>query len=92
MTERKSTSPDRTEKLNARSKRLRTPSLEDIEEAETSLWVEQQLNSIRHFLVQHGADKEMLDVIDYLLEENKDWIDPKIANDLRSGKLHSGGA
>jgi hypothetical protein len=92
MTERKSTSPDRTEKLNARSKRLRTPSLEDIEETETSLWVEQQLNRIRDFLAERGADSEMLDALECLREENERWIDPQIAKDLRAGKLHSGEA
>jgi hypothetical protein len=92
MTNRKSATPDRPENTSARSNRGRTPSLEEIEEAETGLWVEQQLSRIRDFLVEHGADSEMLDVVDYLLEENRDWIDPKIAKDLRSGKLHSGGA
>jgi hypothetical protein len=92
MTNRKSTTLDRAESLNARSNRRRAPSLEDIEETETSLWVEQQLNRIREFLVERGADGEMLDAVDYLREDNDRWIDPKIAEDLRTGKLHSGEA
>jgi hypothetical protein len=92
MSNRKSATLDRPENTSARSNRRRTPSLEEIEEAETSLWVEQQLNRIRDFLAEHGADEEMLDVVDYLLEDNDFWIDPNIAKDLRSGKLRSGGA
>jgi hypothetical protein len=60
--------------------RKRDPSLENIDEAKTGLWVEQQLNRIRRYLVEHGADDEMLDAIDFLLEENAElWLDPQIA-------------
>jgi hypothetical protein len=69
-------------------KNKRRPSLKDIEQTITCLWVEQQLNRIRDCLEEHGADDEMLDAIDYLLEENNDyWLDPQIADDLRAGKL-----
>jgi hypothetical protein len=91
MTNRKSTTliPGN---LKASSNRVRTTSLEDIEETETGLWIEQQLCRIRGFLVEHGADGETLDAIEYLREENDRWIDPKIAKELRAGKLHSGEA
>jgi hypothetical protein len=63
----------------------RCPSLQEIEQAETGLWVEQQMNRVRDLLVKHGADVEMLDAVDYMMEENSDWIDDRIAEDLRAG-------
>jgi hypothetical protein len=92
MTNRKSTTRNLPGNLKASSNRGQTTSLENIEETETGLWVEQQVSRIRDFLVEHGADGEMLDAIEYLREENDRWIDPKIAKDLRAGKLHSGEA
>jgi len=62
MTERKSTTSDGPETLIARSER--GPRIEDIEETETGLWVEQQLNRIHDFLVERDADSEMLDAVD----------------------------
>jgi prolyl oligopeptidase PreP (S9A serine peptidase family) len=88
MTKRKSTTSDGPENLIARSER--GPRLEDIEQAETTLWVEQQMNRIHEFLVERGADSEMLDAVAYLIEENDRWIDPQVAEDLRAGNLRSG--
>ena len=70
----------------------RGPRLEEIEEAETGLWVEQQLNRIRDCLVEHGADDEMLYAVDYLLKDNEGWIDDRIVQELRAGNLRSGEA
>jgi hypothetical protein len=92
MTNRKSTPADGQKNLVAKSDRQRTPNLQEIEETETSLWVEEQLNRIRDCLVEHGADDEMLDAVDYLLEGNKGWIDDQIAGDLRAGNLREGEA
>lgn len=92
MTSRKSTPADGQKKLVAKSDRQRTPNLQEIEETETSLWVEEQLKRIRDCLVEHGADDEMLDAVDYLLEDNKGWIDDQIAGDLRAGNLREGEA
>jgi hypothetical protein len=73
--------------------RKREPSLEDIDEAKTSLWVERELNRVRQFLVEHGGDEEMLDVVDFLIAENAEaWLDPQIADDLRAGRLPEGEA
>jgi len=69
----------------ARTEIDRVPSFAEIEEIETSLWVRQQLNLIRQLLVQHNADAEMLDVVDYLLEENDRWIDLDIVKRLQVG-------
>lgn len=92
MTKRKSTTADKQENSGANRNRQKGPSLEEIEETETSLWVEEQLNRIRNCLVEHGADDEMLDAVDYLLEDNKGWINDQIAGDLRAGKLREGEA
>jgi hypothetical protein len=50
------------------------------------------LNRIRDCLVEHGVDDEMLDAVDYLLEDNKGWLNDQIAGDLRAGKLREGEA
>ncbi len=92
MTKRKSPTADKQENSGAKRNRQKGPSLEEIEETETSLWVEEQLNRIRDCLVEHGADEEMLDAVGYLLEENKGWINDQIAGDLRAGKLREGEA
>jgi hypothetical protein len=92
VTNHKSTAPNLPKNLNASSNRRRTASLEDIEETETGLWVDDQLSSIRDFLVAHAAESEMLDAVDYLREDNQRWINPEIAQDLRAGRLHSGEA
>jgi hypothetical protein len=92
VTNHKSTAPNLPNNLNASSNRRRTTSLEDIEETETALWVAHQLGRIRDFLVARAADIEMLDAVDYLREDNERCINPEIAQDLRTGRLHSGEA
>lgn len=72
--------------------RKKQPDLDDIEEAETGLWLHGQLSRIRAVLEGLDSDKEMLDAIDYLIEENERWIDPDIANAVRSGVFRSGEA
>lgn len=68
------------------------PNLNEIEEAETGLWLHEQLSRIRAVLVELDSDEEMLDAIDYLIEENEQWIDPDIANAVHSGIIRSGEA
>jgi len=58
------------------AKRSGIASIRDVQETETS---HGQLNRIRELLVEHGADDEMLDAVDYLVEDNKGWINPEIA-------------
>jgi hypothetical protein len=48
------------------------------------LWIHEQLNRIRKLLVEHGADDELLDAVDYLVDDNKGWINPEIAEALGS--------
>ena len=69
--------PEQPEDLTA--KRSGVASILDMQETETSLWIHEQLNRIRELLVEHGADDEMLDAVDYLVEDNKGWINPEIA-------------
>jgi len=63
-------------------------SLRDVEETETCLWIHEQLNRMRELLVEHGADSEMLDAVDYLVDDNKGWINPEIAAHLGSVRQH----
>ena len=62
----------------------RKVSLDDVEETETALWLFEQLNRIQELLVQHGADDEMLEAAEYLIEDNDRWISPEIAKRLGS--------
>ncbi len=63
-------------------------SLGDIEETETSLWLHEQLNRIQKLLVEDGADVEMLDAVEYLIEDNNGWINPEIQ--MRLGSTRTG--
>jgi hypothetical protein len=84
MSNYKKTNPK--EAVDLVDKGKRSPSLEDIEEADTTLWIERQLNRMRRFLSEHGVDDDMLRAVDYLLEENDRWLDLPIAEDLRAGR------
>lgn len=53
--------------------------LEDLEEAETGLWVKAGLDRLEELVRATGGDEELLDIIDYLREDNEQWIDPEFA-------------
>ena len=53
--------------------------LENLEEAETCLWVKEGLDRLEEHVRATGGDEELLDVIDYLREDNEQWIDPEFA-------------
>jgi hypothetical protein len=72
------------------AKRSEIASLDDVEETATSLWIHEQLNRIRELLVEHGADDEMLDAVDYLIEDNERWINPEVAARLGSAGIGGG--
>lgn len=50
--------------------------LQNLEEAETYLWVKQGLERLEKLLQSIDADDELLDLIDYLKEDNDFWCDP----------------
>jgi hypothetical protein len=66
--------------------------LQDVEETEDALRIREQLNRVRVFLLECDADDEMVDTVDYLIEDNDRWISPKIEKDLLAGKLQGGAA
>jgi hypothetical protein len=68
----------------------RTPDLDDVEETATALWLQELLPRIQKLLAEHGADDEMLDAVEYLIEENERWISPEIA--ARLGYARTGQA
>jgi hypothetical protein len=72
------------QKKDLTAKRSGIESIDDIEETATCLWIHEQLNRIRELLVEHGADDEMLDAVDYLVDDNKGWTNPEIAEALGS--------
>jgi hypothetical protein len=72
------------------AKRERDISPDDVEETEISLWLLEQFNRIQKMLVEHEADDEMLEAVDYLIEDNDRWISPEIA--MRLGSERTGKA
>jgi hypothetical protein len=80
--------PEQAEDTTAKNDR--SVSLDDIEETETSLWLLEQLNRIQKLLEEHGADDDMLDAVEYLIEDNDRWISPEIA--ARLGSTPTGNA
>ncbi len=74
---------------NSTAKRDRNVSLDEIEETETSLWLLEQLKRIQKLVEEHGADDEMLEAIEYLIEDNDRWISSEIETAMgskRTGK------
>ncbi|TNF03800.1 MAG: hypothetical protein EP321_08980 [Sphingomonadales bacterium] len=63
------------------------PTLEDIEEHETALWIYEQLGRIEALVRAHGADDEMLEAISYLRDENNRWSIPQVEELERAGLL-----
>jgi hypothetical protein len=56
--------------------------LRDVEETEDAMWVREQLKRIRAFLAEGDADEEMVDTVDYLIEDNERWISPESEKEL----------
>ena len=50
--------------------------LENLQEAETYLWVKEGLERLDKLLQSIDADDDLLDLIDYLKDENEQWCDP----------------
>jgi hypothetical protein len=75
---------------NSTMKSDRNVSLDDIEETAISLWLLEQLNRIQKLLEEHGSDDEMLQAVEYLIEDNERWISPEIA--LHLGSTRTGEA
>lgn len=65
----------------------RAPTLEDIEEHETTRWLDEQLDRIETLVREHGGDDEMLEAIDYLREENQRWTVSTVEELDRAGRL-----
>jgi hypothetical protein len=64
--------------------------LRDVVETEDAMWVREQLKRIRAFLAEGDADEEMVDTVDYLIEDNERW--PESEKELLAGKLQGGEA
>lgn len=78
--------------MNSNAKSPLVVELRDVEETEDAMRIREQLNRIRVFLVENDADDEMVDTVDYVIEDNERWISPEIDKDLLAGKLAGGEA
>ena len=58
------------------------PTLDDIEEAETCQWINEQLDRLNAMVLENGADPELVEAIEYLREENLCWEPGKAASSL----------
>jgi hypothetical protein len=52
--------------------------LENLQEAETYLWVREGLERLDKLLQSIDADDDLLDLIDYLKDDNEQWCDPEM--------------
>lgn len=50
--------------------------LENLQEAETYLWVKEGLDRLDKLLQSIDADDDLLDLVEYLKEDNEQWCDP----------------
>jgi hypothetical protein len=78
--------------MNSNAKLPPVFELRDVEETEDAMRIREQLNRIRGFLVERDADDEMVDTVNYLIEDHERWISPEIEKDLLAGKLQGGEA
>lgn len=67
-----------TANLVPKSVRTRSISEDDVEEYRLARHMEEQLDRIREFLVEHGADEDMLAAIDQAMADNEQWIDDRL--------------
>ena len=52
--------------------------LENLQEAETYLWVKEGLDRLDKLLQSIDADDDLLDLVEYLKEDNDFWCDPEM--------------
>lgn len=52
--------------------------LERLQEAETTLWVKEGLDRLEEHVRATGGDEELLDLIEYLKDDNDYWLDPEL--------------
>ena len=78
--------------MNNDAKLLPAFRLQNVEETEDALGIREQLNRIRVFLLEGDADDEMVDTVNYLIEDNERWINSEIEKELLEGKLQGGAA
>jgi hypothetical protein len=52
--------------------------LENLQEAETYLWVKEGLERLDKLLQSIDADDDLLDLVDYLKDDNEQWCDPEM--------------
>ena len=57
--------------------------LEDLEEAETALWVREGLDLLENFVRSHNGDDDLLDLIAYLKVDNEQWSNPEFEEQAR---------
>lgn len=55
--------------------------LENLQEAETYLWVKEGLDRLHKLLQSIDADDDLLDLIDYLKEDNEYWVNSELLAD-----------
>jgi hypothetical protein len=60
--------------LASKSVKTRSISEEDVEEYWLGRFMEEQLDRIRNFLEEHGADEDMLNAIGQAIFDNERWM------------------
>ena len=55
-----------------------------------ALWIKEQLNRIRGFLTERDADSDIMEAVDFSIEDKERWISPRIEKDLLAGNLRQG--
>jgi len=58
------------------------PTLDDIQEAETCQWINEQLDRLKAIVLDNGADPELVEAIEYIREENLCWEPSNAASSL----------
>lgn len=62
------------------------PTLEEIDEYFTAVYVEDQLDCLERLVREHGSDGDMLEAISILRADNE-WLKPDLDELHRAGRL-----
>ena len=64
--------------------------LQELECVETCRWVREKLDSLEALVIAHSSDPELLEVIEFLRDDNESWTTPAIEEQIEQGKLSLG--
>lgn len=67
-----------------------TLTLEEIDDAEFSRWMRDQLTRVRDLLLSQGLDDEMISALDQAILDNEHWVSPEVEKTMLETAVRTG--